>query len=215
MFVTEIGGKSVTGYAIFFEDCSVKVTISLETYTYINSRKEKDPENVFSVTLNNGLQFDVYMYGLKEKGQSSMVYASCVLANNAGYHQDELYYLNIDMDGHNVHWSSPADVAADLEDIVRKMRIANPYEEVYVPTAPIVEPAPAVEPAPIVEPVPAVEPAPAADDGKWICPSCNAENNGNFCANCGTKKPDGKWICPSCNAENSGNFCTNCGSKKP
>lgn len=48
----------------------------------------------------------------------------------------------------------------------------------------------------------------------WKC-SCGTENNGNFCTNCGMKKPEvGMWKC-SCGAENNGNFCTNCGMKKP
>ena len=68
-------------------------------------------------------------------------------------------------------------------------------------------PAPAPAPAPQVQ-----EPASIG----WICPQCGTENTGNFCSNCGTKKPDdGKWICPQCGTENTGNFCGNCGTKKP
>lgn len=54
---------------------------------------------------------------------------------------------------------------------------------------------------------------PAADS--WTC-SCGAANTGNFCTNCGGKKPApaGGWTC-SCGTVNTGNFCTNCGSKKP
>lgn len=51
--------------------------------------------------------------------------------------------------------------------------------------------------------------------GAWTC-SCGANNTGNFCQNCGSKKPapQGGWTC-SCGANNTGNFCQNCGSKKP
>ncbi|MDD7740906.1 MAG: SPFH domain-containing protein [Fusicatenibacter sp.] len=51
--------------------------------------------------------------------------------------------------------------------------------------------------------------------GVWKC-SCGAENTGNFCCNCGSKKPAAKetWKC-SCGAENTGNFCSNCGAKRP
>ncbi len=49
--------------------------------------------------------------------------------------------------------------------------------------------------------------------GSWKC-SCGTENTGNFCSNCGGKKPAGDWVC-SCGASNSGNFCNNCGSKRP
>lgn len=56
-------------------------------------------------------------------------------------------------------------------------------------------------------------PAPAA--GGWKC-SCGATVNGNFCPECGAKKPAAEmgWNC-SCGTVNQGKFCTNCGSKKP
>lgn len=48
----------------------------------------------------------------------------------------------------------------------------------------------------------------------WQC-SCGATATGNFCPECGSKKPslDG-WTC-SCGAVNQGKFCQNCGAKKP
>ena len=55
---------------------------------------------------------------------------------------------------------------------------------------------------------------PAPAGGQWTC-SCGAVNTGNFCNNCGAKRPDnGQWTC-SCGAVNTGNFCNNCGQKKP
>ncbi|MDO4815962.1 MAG: SPFH domain-containing protein [Bacillota bacterium] len=47
----------------------------------------------------------------------------------------------------------------------------------------------------------------------WTC-ACGAVNTGNFCTNCGAKKPAADWTC-ACGAVNTGNFCTNCGAKKP
>ena len=63
------------------------------------------------------------------------------------------------------------------------------------------------------QPVPA---APAADS--WQC-SCGNTVSGNFCPNCGGKKPApqpaaGGWTC-SCGAAASGKFCPECGSPKP
>lgn len=48
----------------------------------------------------------------------------------------------------------------------------------------------------------------------WKC-ACGNVSNGNFCTNCGAKKPaeDG-WTC-SCGSVNKGKFCQNCGTKKP
>lgn len=49
----------------------------------------------------------------------------------------------------------------------------------------------------------------------WKCPKCGAMMTGNFCTVCGAKKPEAdNWTC-SCGTVNTGNFCTNCGSKKP
>ena len=53
--------------------------------------------------------------------------------------------------------------------------------------------------------------APAADG--WKC-SCGATATGNFCPECGAKKPEEGWTC-SCGQQNKGKFCSNCGSKKP
>ncbi len=53
-----------------------------------------------------------------------------------------------------------------------------------------------------------------APAGSWTC-TCGTSNTGNFCTNCGSKKPanDGSWTC-TCGASNTGNFCTNCGNKR-
>ncbi len=59
------------------------------------------------------------------------------------------------------------------------------------------------------------QPAPTAPAvGGWTC-ACGATASGNFCPECGAKKPAQEgWIC-SCGAANKGNFCQECGAKKP
>lgn len=49
----------------------------------------------------------------------------------------------------------------------------------------------------------------------WSC-SCGTVNTGNFCVECGAKKPAPAqgWTC-SCGAVNLGRFCSECGKKKP
>lgn len=55
----------------------------------------------------------------------------------------------------------------------------------------------------------------APQAGGWKC-SCGATVNGNFCTNCGAKKPEEPqgWTC-ACGAVNKGKFCADCGAKKP
>ena len=50
----------------------------------------------------------------------------------------------------------------------------------------------------------------------WVCPTCGKPATGNFCPECGAKKPApaGSWTC-ACGAVNTGKFCTQCGTKKP
>ena len=60
----------------------------------------------------------------------------------------------------------------------------------------------------------AAAPAPAAPANGWKC-ACGATVSGNFCTECGAKKPaEEGWTC-SCGAVNKGKFCPNCGAKKP
>ena len=54
-----------------------------------------------------------------------------------------------------------------------------------------------------------------SSDG-WNCSCGKTGNNGNFCTDCGSKKPAAPsgWTC-SCGNVCTGNFCPNCGNKKP
>ena len=63
-------------------------------------------------------------------------------------------------------------------------------------------------------------PAPAAPTNGWTCSCGQSGITGNFCPNCGSKKPEPKpaaetWKCPQCGAAASGKFCPECGTKKP
>ena len=63
------------------------------------------------------------------------------------------------------------------------------------------------------------QPAPSAPSG-WTCSCGQSGITGNFCPNCGSKKPEPKpsadsWTCPQCGATASGKFCPECGKPKP
>ncbi len=63
------------------------------------------------------------------------------------------------------------------------------------------------------EKAPAAAPTTAPADS-WKC-SCGKICTGNFCTECGAKKPTATgWTC-SCGAVNGGKFCSECGAKKP
>lgn len=52
-----------------------------------------------------------------------------------------------------------------------------------------------------------------SQSASWKC-SCGAENSGNFCTNCGSKRIE-KKVCPRCNnqVDEESNFCDKCGEK--
>ncbi len=55
---------------------------------------------------------------------------------------------------------------------------------------------------------------PTAPAGAWKC-ACGNSATGNFCTNCGAKKPMADtWTC-ACGATSNGKFCPACGAKKP
>lgn len=56
----------------------------------------------------------------------------------------------------------------------------------------------------------------AKETAGWKCTCGATGNTGNFCAECGEKKPteEAFWVC-SCGTKNKGKFCAECGNKKP
>ena len=67
------------------------------------------------------------------------------------------------------------------------------------------------------QPVPPTVPASAAPSG-WTCSCGQSGITGNFCPNCGSKKPEPKpaaenWLC-ACGATATGKFCPECGKPK-
>lgn len=60
--------------------------------------------------------------------------------------------------------------------------------------------------------------SPAGGVEGWECPSCHyMRNKGNFCEECGTKRPseNSAWTCSQCGMSGlSGKFCPNCGAKR-
>lgn len=64
------------------------------------------------------------------------------------------------------------------------------------------------------QPAQPVQQAVPATDG-WNCTCGATGNKGNFCVECGSKKPEANfWIC-ACGSRNKGKFCPECGAKKP
>ena len=55
-------------------------------------------------------------------------------------------------------------------------------------------------------------PAPVPkSNSSWKC-TCGSVNSGNFCPQCGSKKPE-DWVC-SCGNVNKGKFCSECGTPR-
>lgn len=67
-------------------------------------------------------------------------------------------------------------------------------------------------------PAPTTSAAPAGGADTWTC-SCGAAAHGNFCSNCGARRPApkaGEWFCSNCGNRNpdTAKFCSNCGTRR-
>lgn len=73
--------------------------------------------------------------------------------------------------------------------------------------------------APGASPEPGSNPnAPAPECEAWDCSCGNTANTGNFCPECGKKRPEkpGTWACPACGCKGlTGKFCPECGTRRP
>ena len=199
--------------AVAGEAC-MDIEVTLENYTYLDYAMENYPEDCYTVTLPDGLEFNVHMSGITEYGYAGIVYCSLPLANDAGYSGDETYYLNIDFDGSGVRWTNEAEIGEILQIIMEGVSTADVNADPYVPGEGLPAGVNKADKETVAD-APAAEPAPAPAATGWVCPACSTENTGNFCTNCGEKAPATSWVCPSCSAENEGNFCANCGTKRP
>lgn len=150
-------------------DMSLEVTCRLETISSALNRKEKQPEDVFSVTLQSGREMDVELYDFSESGKSSLSRCSYLLATDAGNSKNKNYYLNITLSASRMNWTEVAQVTALLEAIMGGIDMADYNADPYVSSQSAADDA-------------------AAASG-WVCPACNTRNSGNFCSNCGAKRP--------------------------
>lgn len=52
----------------------------------------------------------------------------------------------------------------------------------------------------------------------WECPHCHTQNKGNYCTECGNRRPQepsSNWTCPVCGRRNSGGkYCSHCGNPR-
>ena len=205
--LTKVDAADIDGIYGFGDGAYAEVEYSLETYSYPYYKlDEKDPQ-AERVTLENGGEWLFYSGNRNDDGSFYAWYASKVLPDYVDGSGNQ-YYFNLQFSGSGVEWADMDACVAIMAAYDDMLRYVAPTDDPYVaPERP--EEEKTAEPEGDAEP----EDAPAA----WACPECGAENEGNFCANCGAKKPEpaAGWACPECGAENEGNFCANCGAKRP
>ena len=177
---TEVGGTDMNGIIDFGNGAYVEVDLEFSDYSYPAAKlEENDPEAV-ELTLENGSSWLFYTGSKRDDGTFSLWYASKKLGIQNDYGDD--IYFSISFNGNDISWADAADA---MNDIVKfdSAVLMNAADDPYVPQeAPAAEAVPAGD-----EAAPAAETAPA--EGTWICPECQQENIGNFCSNCGTKRP--------------------------
>ncbi|MCH5286985.1 MAG: zinc ribbon domain-containing protein [Christensenellaceae bacterium] len=202
-YVTKVDNSDVSIATVRGERDALVASFDMETYSYVNSRLEEEPEHVMTATFDD-VEYRIYYHWYNEKILSAKV--DRVLSTTAGYSGDDTLYLTIDLDPEgDYEWTSIEAMEADLATIVSGIQIsvgesvtdyhdATPYAAAAVTAA---------------------QEAPAASEG-WVCPACGETVTSNFCPNDGTAKPeDENWVCPECGETVTTNFCPNDGTAKP
>ena len=194
LIVTEMRYGKLEGVYNYGGGQYIQVTIALETYSFALTKIGENDADAREITLPNGDTWYIYMSGLTERGSSGYVHASFPLGRKDKY--DNMYYLNILLDGEGIGWNGFDDLTEKASSLFyTDLGIMDPEDDPYE------------EPGP----TPAPE-APAVFPGAWICTGCGAQNTGSFCTGCGKSRP---WTCPKCGAVNNTNFCPDCGTARP
>ena len=212
MIVTGVDYNTLQGLFIFGDQLAIEVEIELSNYSYAFSMKDSSPQDSAVLTVGDR-EWTMYLSGLSS-GSAYRGEASARLSEG-----DDYLSVSLMSAGYGgIEWTSAADFAGDLADIVLGMKIIALEDDPYVPAA-AAEPEPAVGAAsePMAETVPEI----AQDGGgsqKADESLASAHGLLSFIAsqaNDGADGGSGAWVCTSCQTKNTGNFCTNCGAKKP
>ena len=143
LFVTDADDNKFSLYAEFEKEISVNVTVNMETYSYVDYIKKDTPEEVFTLTDEQGNVFECYSRGYKNF-DNQMEYAhlktSLLLSDKAGYSADKNYYLNIDFDLYGYKFSSDdaareAEMLRMLNEFMSGVYSYNPEKTEYVAAA--------------------------------------------------------------------------------
>ena len=180
---------------------ALEVDFDMETYSYVNSKLEDEPEAVTTATID-GIEYRIYSHWYNDKILSA--YVDRVISTTAGYSGEDTMYLTIHLDPEgDFEWTSIEALEADLATVVSGIQIVTGKSLPDYQSA-----------APYAANEPVVTEAHAGDDG-WTCPTCGETVTSNFCPNDGTAKPeDASWVCPSCGETVTTNFCPNDGTAK-
>lgn len=199
MYVTEIRNNHLT---FFGKTDNVFLTLEVD-FGGLNSCVDyKDDIDTYEMVVSNGTAYDVNISDFSKKGESNSLSMSQLISENAGFrHENDFLNLYVYVGGLDHGWKSVDDAKATLESIAQCIKIVDYDSDPYIPgdSGSLLVSSGNTEKT-------QEESSGQAEDGGWICPKCNASNTGNFCINCGEKKPEASavWVCSSCNVENTG-----------
>lgn len=172
--VESVDDSDVTIVTVRGQRNAIEVDFDMETYSYVNSRVEEEPEAVTTATID-GVEYRIYSHWYNEKILSA--YVDCVISTTAGYSGDDTLYLTIKLDPEGEsEWTTIEALEADLAIVVSGIQLVTGQS---LPDYRDASPYAATE---VV-----VTEAPAAEAG-WVCPACGETNTTNFCPNDGTAR---------------------------
>jgi len=194
-----------------------KVEFDLVTYSYVESKKSSVPDEVYSVVLADGYEYDVWEH-VYDNAKTISLYASRLLTDKANGNQNLYLVWTVS----NTEWYTKEEVLRLLNALSECTTVETELELLNYKGATAETEEPQEEPAKSVKGgwgffnanTEANANAEANSDA-WTC-DCGSENTSKFCPECGSKKPDYK--CPSCDyvfeKDSAFKFCPECGTKR-
>lgn len=115
--IIKVDNTDVTIAKVLGERNGLEIAFDLETYSYVNSKQEENPDSVTTVTIGDA-DYRVYPNWYNDEKILS-AYVDRALSNTAGYSGEDTYYLTIylDPDG-DCEWATMDDLVEELTEII-------------------------------------------------------------------------------------------------
>ena len=168
------------------------IEMDINTYSYVNSKKNSDPDSVFTVVLDDGYEYDIHGNLFKDTQYTSFN-ASRLLTDKTKDGRN-LYLTWSVSGGGSINWYTREDIELLINALVKLTSVETDLELMGYKGTEIEEEVPAAVESEVTESPVKAPSGIFSGFGKkdsnpdaWTC-ECGSENTSKFCPECGAKR---------------------------